>query len=234
MAESVTTRAKVQRLLLAVLPESVVDDGLALWRSIYWKRRNSISSRKNRRTVARMIETGEPIRLELGSPKREGMENWVATDINGGGDLKVDFTRPLPFPDNSVQRIYSSHVLEHLSYPHPMVDFLRECRRILEPGGEISIAVPNARIFLEGYLRPTEFDIARYCTHDVGLAYKSRIDVVNFIAYMGGDHKHMFDEQSLQIILTEAGFTNVSLRDFDGRLDLAARRHESIYAAGIK
>ena len=227
-------RARVKTLLLAVVPAPVAERGLALWRRAYWKSRASRSRRGNRASIARLLEAGRPIRLELGSPRRAGMEDWVASDINGGGDIALDLSDPIPFPDNSVQRIYSSHVLEHFSYPRPLLDLLRECHRVLEPGGEIGVAVPNARIFLEGYLNADGFERGRFCTHDVGLSYKTRIDYVNFIAYMGGDHKHMFDEENLIVVLAEAGFRNVRLRDYEPPLDLAVRRHESIYAMGVK
>lgn len=227
-------KARVKALLSAALPAPLVDGGLTLWRRIYWRRRLAKRPARNGRVVSGLVNSGLPIKLELGSAKREGSEDWVTSDIDGGGDIQLDLVDPLPFPDNSVQRIYSSHVLEHFSYPNPMLDLLRECYRILKPGGDISIAVPNARIFLEGYVNAAEFERERYCTYDVGLSYKTRIDYMNFIAYMGGHHKHMFDEENLVIVLAEAGFREVRLRDYDPQLDLAARRHESIYAMGLK
>ena len=216
------------------LPAAIVDAMLRIWRVVYWRRRRAISPRRNGAVVRALVASGKAIKLELGSPSRAGMEDWVATDINGGGDLQLDLTDPIPFPDNSVHRIYSSHVLEHFSYPHPMLDLLNECHRILKAGGELSIAVPNARIFIEGYANAANFDRERFCTEDVGLSYKAGIDFVNFIAYMGGDHKHMFDGQNLLVVLAEAGFRNVRLRDYDPEVDVAWRRHESIYATCVK
>jgi predicted SAM-dependent methyltransferase len=225
-------RARLRTFLVAILPHPVASRGLVLWRRAWWKAQRAASRRRNRACIAGLLRSGRPINLELGSPKREGMEDWVASDIHGGGDLRLDLTDPMPFPDSSVQRIYSSHVLEHFSYPRPMLDILKECHRILQPGGEVSVAVPNARIFIEGYMNPGAFERGRYCTHDVGLTYRAKIDYVNFIAYMGGDHKHMFDEENLVGVLAEAGFREVRLRDYDPRIDLSRRRHESIYATG--
>lgn len=115
-----------------------------------------------------------------------------------------------------------------------MLDLLRECHRVLIPGGSFSLAVPNARIFLEGYLRPDRFDKNSYCSYDAGLSYASKLDYVNYIAYMGGEHKHMFDEENLPFVLSEAGFKSIRLRDFDPAIDLAVRRHESLYAIAYK
>lgn len=62
----------------------------------------------------------------------------------------------------------------------------------------------------------------------------SRIDYVNYIAYMDGHHKYMFDEQNLIVILENKGFRNVRLRNFDPSLDLKERDFESIYAEAQK
>jgi len=117
-------RAKLRTFLFAVLPHPVANGGLVLWRRARWNAHVAASRRRNRVCIAGLLQSGRPINLELGSPKREGMEDWVASDIHGGGDLRLDLTDPMPFPDSSVQRIYSSHVLEHFSYPSPMLDIL--------------------------------------------------------------------------------------------------------------
>ncbi len=61
-----------------------------------------------------------------------------------------DLRKPLPWPDASASAIYSSHTLEHLS-KHDGARFLRECSRVLAPGGVIRIAVPDLRVILSDY-----------------------------------------------------------------------------------
>ena len=51
---------------------------------------------------------------------------------------------------------------------------------------------------------------------------------------MDGYHKYMFDEENLLAILTNIGFKNARLRDFDPSLDMEKRKHESIYAIAKK
>jgi predicted SAM-dependent methyltransferase len=204
------------------------------WRKFYWWNKTRINPLINRRLVAKYVSQKPILNLELGSPRRPELEDWVFSDINGNGDIKMDFTKPLLFPDNSVDRIYSSHIFEHFSYPNPMMGFLKECRRILKKGGEFSIAVPNARLFLDAYYSPDDFDQEKFCNWDVGLSYKTPIDFVNFIAYMGDEHRHLFDIDGLVSILNEAGFEATIQREFDASIDLEFRRHESIYATAKK
>jgi len=232
--EHKNVRGNLKNALLRVFPIAVVDMLLVPWRKLFWWRKNRISMAKNQKTVAKILKRAAPIYLELGSWKRPGMEEWIASDIHGNGDLQLDLRKPIPFPDNSVEKIYSSHLLEHFSYPNPMLDLLWECNRILQPNGIVSLAVPNARIFLDAYYDDRDFDAGKYCAYDVGLTYKNRMNYVNFIAYLGGAHKHLFDGESLTSILQEAGFNDVNLREFDATIDLEERRHGSIYAEGVK
>lgn len=204
------------------------------WRKFYWWNKTRINPWANKRLIKKIISTNTVLNLELGSPIRPEQKGWIFSDINGYGDIKLDFTKRLPFPDNSVDRIYSSHIFEHFSYPNPMMFFLSECRRILKDDGEFSIAVPNARLFLDAYYDPDNFDKEKFCNWDVGLSYKTPIDFVNFVAYLGHEHKHLFDIDGLLSILKEANLRQVSERPFDEAIDLGFRRHESIYAKAHK
>ncbi len=69
---------------------------------------------------------------------------------------------------------------------------------------------------------------------DAGLSFKSKIEYVNYMAYMGGHHKHLFDEENLVMVLSDVGFKEVRIRQFDSGIDLESRRYETIYAEGIK
>lgn len=218
----------------SVIKSALGETFLIHWRRFYWWNKSRINPAKNKRIIRSFLKERSVINLELGTSKRPEMVGWIASDINGNGDLKLDFTKPIPFPDESVDRIYSSHVLEHFSYPNPMLTFLSECHRILKKGGEFSIAVPDAELFLKGYFDPENFDKDALCAWDTGLNYSSPIDYVNFIAYLGGEHKHLFDRQNLNDILEEVGFKQVSARKFDPSIDLKYREYGSIYAIGLK
>ncbi len=213
-----------------VLPQQLFRSTIRLYRRAYWWNHNRPRPSRAGEVVKRLLKEDRPIRLELGSRPRQGMEAWTSIDLDNGADIQFDLRQPLPFPDNSVDEIYSSHFLEHFTYPTPMLDLLRNCHRILRPGGRVRTAVPDAAIFLSAYADSANFDREKFCTCEVGLRYDSPIDVVNFIAYLGGEHKFMFDRHNLPKIFSEAGFRNARIREFDPSVDIEQRKHESLYA----
>lgn len=189
--------------------------------------------RHSQERIRRLLREGGGILLELGAGDKKGEGGWVTVDVTPNCDLFWDLRRGLPFPDASVQKVYSAHFLEHLSFDDGQ-RLLNECRRILVPGGTFSICVPNARLYIEAYVygHPLDEDLYFACKS----AYNSTtsIDYVNYMAYMGGHHHYMFDEDNLLYLLSAKGFKNAHLRDFDPSLDPKARDFESIYAEGIK
>lgn len=64
----------------------------------------------------------------------------AVTDADYG--LSHDLLIPLPLPDGSVDRILTEHFLEHIPM-HGIAHVLRECHRVLRPGGIARVAVPD-------------------------------------------------------------------------------------------
>ena len=178
------------------------------------------------------LKGSKAIKLDLGSGAKRGSNGWTTVDITGA-DISHDLRKKIPLPNNSVSEIYSSHLLEHIPF-HQQRKFLQECRRILKPGGKLSISVPNARLYIQSYIEGREFLSSKSGFNPGKTKTGSLIDQINYIAYMGGHHKFMFDEQNLVKILRMNQFANVSLRSFDPLLDPSDRRHESLYAQAVK
>ena len=67
-------------------------------------------------------------------------------------DYKVDLrnTQELLFPDGCAQRIFTSHLLEHLD-DECVLNLLKECSRILKKGGYLRISVPDMDKALTAY-----------------------------------------------------------------------------------
>lgn len=172
-------------------------------------------------------------KLEIGIGTSQKKDGFISTDINISTDYPYDLRLGLPFPDDSIDFIYAEHVLEHFEYSDLLV-MIKDCYRVLKPNGIISVVVPDAAIYLNGYFHPDNFDKEKYCKHDFGLTYKTKIDYVNYIYYMAGHHRYMFDSSALLSALSAGGFTKARIRCFDISLDQEMRRYESLYAECTK
>lgn len=69
----------------------------------------------------------------------------------GTEDLIADLNSPLPFENNTVDLIFSDNVFEHIE---GIVDLIRECHRVLKPGGHLAVRVPYFRA-PSAYVDPT-------------------------------------------------------------------------------
>lgn len=78
---------------------------------------------------------------------------WTNLDLVPADPLvqRCDILGPLPFPDNTVDACYSSHVLEHLRKDEAD-HFIAEQYRILKQGGIIRVAVPDLEGICVSYL----------------------------------------------------------------------------------
>ncbi len=65
----------------------------------------------------------------------------VRADLFGEPDIKADFNKKLPIKDSQYDCVISFDCIEHLERP---LDFLRECKRILNKKGKIIVATANA------------------------------------------------------------------------------------------
>jgi SAM-dependent methyltransferase len=78
---------------------------------------------------------------------------WTNIDIvpRGPGVIRHDLARGIPLPDASCDVVYHAAVLEHLRRADALA-FLRECVRVLKPGGIIRVGVPDLERLCQLYL----------------------------------------------------------------------------------
>jgi len=88
---------------------------------------------------------------------------YLAADVAAAAGVRLDIrivpSEPLPLPNESVDTVLSTQVLEHLANPGL---YLRECRRVLKTGARLIITVPMQWRHHEvpyDYLRFTRFGI---------------------------------------------------------------------------
>src|SRR6266566_7583623 len=80
-----------------------------------------------------------------------GQHSFTTVDLENGDIIHDLRDTPLPFPDNSVEVIHCSATLEHL-LKQEAINLIKDCYRILEPGGVLTLMVPDMDIFIEGHL----------------------------------------------------------------------------------
>jgi predicted SAM-dependent methyltransferase len=171
--------------------------------------------------------------LDLGSGRKKGVDGWTTVDIIGA-DINYDLRKGLPLKDNSVDIIYSSHMLEHIQFDE-LLGFISECLRVLKKNGKFKVCVPNAELYINAYKNKINILERVPNAYQPAIVFTgSFIDQINYIAYMNGQHKYLFDTENLQNILRLAGFSKVALRGFDRTVDAEDRKFESIFAEATK
>ena len=184
-----------------------------------------------RRRARRMLESGGPIRLNLGSGPLP-IEGWTSVDIFGmGADVTWDLRRGVPFRDESVDAVFLEHVLEHFRI-EDVLDVLVECRRVLVPGGIVRIGVPDFGRYMESYAGAPDF------IESVRPGRPTRLLAVAEVALRHG-HRSVWDGATLEAVLTEAGFVDARRRSFrdsdlDPPPDTPEREPETVYAEARK
>lgn len=137
------------------------------------------------------------------------------------GFLQCDVTEGIPYPDNSVALIYHSDFFEHLSYPEAKA-FLKECYRVLKPGGRMRVCVPDISIFIDHYEkdRMDVFEDIQPKEYTEVLAASTKLSMLLFGSvgstqkqYQG--HQMMYDAGGLLEMLSSAGFQHIEEMEID-------------------
>jgi predicted SAM-dependent methyltransferase len=182
-----------------------------------------------RRKARRLLAESRPLRLHLGSGGHP-LEGWVNVDVIGmGPDLHWDLTRRLPFPDGSAQAVFLEHVCEH--FPLASVfQVLAESRRLLGPDGIVRVGVPDFGRYLESYAGDRAFIERERPGRPTPLLAVAEVG-------LGHGHRSVWDAETLERVLSEAGFEDVRRRswgasELDPAPDSPRRESESVYAEG--
>lgn len=143
------------------------------------------------------------------------MQGWLNSDIlpRYSDTIYLDITRAFPLPDNSFDYVLSEHLIEHVPFPDA-AHTLRECFRILKPGGRVRLATPDLLQLLGLYTTtPSEIQerYAAWITRTFVPYAKCPTPcfVVNN-AFRNWGHQFLYDEATLTESLAAAGFESIT------------------------
>lgn len=152
----------------------------------------------------------------------------------------MNAAKPWPLADDSLEVIYSSHMVEHFD-PSEARTFLVEAHRVLAPGGILRLALPDLERLIENYVRERDADAFMSSLHVCSPRQTSLAARAGLFLYGNRRHNWMYDARSLLRLVSASGFTDVrSLPPGEttipdpGALDLAERESESIYIEARK
>jgi predicted SAM-dependent methyltransferase len=159
---------------------------------------------------------------------------WINIDVGKNADLQLDLREKLPFPDNSVSYIYSEHFFEHLGYPDDAGMFLKESLRVLVPGGQFRVGVPDTEWPLVAYVQDDE-NYFRFVKETWHPEYcDTKMHHINYHFRQGLEHKYAYDYETLANILRQAGFSKIEKSEFDPELDSKHRKIGTLYVNAFK
>jgi len=162
-------------------------------------------------------------KINLGGGSKWSEEGWHNLEISTGYDLEKELLKDIP--DKSIEIIYTSHCLEHLSWPS--VDaILKSCYRVLKPGGLMRIVLPDVDIMWKIVTTKDRSILEKnnpgYYKTGGGANLSINQCVNELFGYnQDGDqflhntmHRSFFNKSIVGIMLTSAGFEKIEEKSF--------------------
>lgn len=152
--------------------------------------------------------------------------------------LAHNLVKGIPFPSNSIDVVYHSHLLEHIDRD-VVEDFLLEIKRVLRPGGVQRIVVPDFEQLCRDYLNhiaicavhTTEREkheqfisaIIEQSVRKQAFSSRYKHPIRRFLENIilgdarrrGETHQWMYDRVSLSVLLSKLGFQNITIQSYN-------------------
>lgn len=174
-----------------------------------------IKHHKNRRQALldAYLEKHAVRKLQIGA-QCNSIDGWLNVDIHPKDNAVayMDATEAFPLPDNSLDYIFSEHMIEHVTLEGGTT-MLQECYRTLKPGGKVRIATPDMQTLVRVLSEPNDPAVQGYIRFYIdrfvgaGIPYDPAY-MINTLFYQFG-HRFIYNETTLAHVLKQAGFKNV-------------------------
>jgi predicted SAM-dependent methyltransferase len=118
-------------------------------------------------------------------------------------------TRRFPFEDNTFDYVYSEHMIEHIEYDSALF-MLRECFRVLKPGGKIRMSTPDLKVlvglFANEKTKPQEFYIDWMTRKFLpNVTSCKEVFLINNVFRAWG-HQFLYDRVTIEMTMKKVGF----------------------------
>jgi predicted SAM-dependent methyltransferase len=155
-----------------------------------------------------------PVRkLQIGAGGAD-YPSWLNTDIEPSPEeVYLDATQHFPLPDGSIEYIFAEHVIEHLTYEQGL-GMLRECHRVLAPGGKIRLATPNLLKYFALFQEPVTEEMKHYVAdklmHDKWPESSRPAATIMNLEFRSFGHQFLYDPATLSDSLAQKGFQTIT------------------------
>lgn len=137
------------------------------------------------------------MKLHIGG--RQVKEGWQILNIkkDAGVDFVGDISDLSQFPTESIDEIYASHVLEHVSQSKAL-ETLKGIHRVLKLGGKFYVSVPDLDVLCHLFINPQASPQEKF--HAMRMIFGGQTDEFDF-HYFGWNQLFLMD------FLGQAGFS---------------------------
>jgi len=159
---------------------------------------------------------GQGKKLNLGCGGKP-IEGYVSVDIFKSPKIDEVFDMgDIPYLDNTIGAIYSEHALEHVSFAR-VEEVLKEWHRVLKPGGELLLYMPDfencCREYLKAPLEHPHFMNTRawfkYTIYGIQVSQGGEPDEAQF-------HTSGFSKEEIRIVVERNGFVVDKVENYGG------------------
>ena len=166
------------------------------------------------RKIRNYLHSNQLKKLQLGT-SNSPMVGWLNTDVlpTSREVAYLDATRRFPFNNDVFDYVYSEHVIEHIEHERA-VFMLRECFRVLKPGGKIRISTPDLKVYTGLHSKEKTASQKFYIDWVIQnlmpeVDYCEEVFLINN-AFRAWGHQFLYDRETLRVTMARAGFEDIT------------------------
>jgi predicted SAM-dependent methyltransferase len=148
----------------------------------------------------------DKLKINLGSGHWK-FEGWVNVDLDHASepDVVANLATGLPFANGVARLMHTEDFIDQLELDQA-ADFLRECHRILSPGGVLRVLTPDMQKLAHLYLNdPARLEELWKKFVRVPLSLDTPGEIFNVGMRFAG-HTFLYDAETFQALATRCGF----------------------------